>query len=94
MNSNELVKEDFRTIDNELMKYIEELVTLQVEYNKKIFEGTRDIVTNTQKSLKKLPDDFEKGLNEVRTMFWIQFGLGICLLLLSTVFYFFWPITY
>ena len=46
-------------------------------------------MTNTQKSLKKLPDDFEKGLNEVRTMFWIQFGLGICLLLLSTLFYFF-----
>lgn len=88
MNSNESAKQDFQTpVDANLMRIQMELMKRQAEFSMTVMKGTQDIVARTQDSLKKLPEDFERGLNEVKNMFWIQFGLGIALLFLSIIFY-------
>lgn len=88
MNPTQPAKQGFQMpADLNLMRVQMELMKKQVEFSMTVMKGTQDIVARTQDSLKKLPEDFERGLNEVKNMFWIQFGLGIALLFLSIVFY-------
>ena len=53
-----------------------------------VIQGTQEIIIAAQIALKKLPKEFEKGLNQVANMFWIQFCLGIFLLIASIGFQF------
>jgi hypothetical protein len=55
----------------------------QLTHMAAIASGTQQIVKHAQIALKNLPDDFHKGLDQVKNMFWIQFILGILLLLAS-----------
>lgn len=95
MASDESIKQGFQIkegikmpqMSSDLMQIQLEMMKKQTEFNMTVMTGTQDIVVRTQGSLKKLPEDFERGLNEVKNMFWIQFGLGIALLFLSIIFY-------
>ena len=51
------------------------------EYQKKLLENTMEIVTNTQTETNDLVKSFKKGLNLVKWMFIILFGIGVILLI-------------
>jgi hypothetical protein len=69
--------------DDILQAQISKMQLDQLALMSSIFSGTQQIVSHAQTALINLPQDFHNGLDQVKNMFWIQFALGIVLLLAS-----------